>query len=146
MTSRPIQALSGPDFLADMEIVLTEQALALGLGAVLGALLGLLYDIIRPPRRRASRTAAAIIDVVYGLIVGAGVFFYTMAAPGGRLGLWELALILLGFLVYIWLVSDLCYRFTDGVYSFISQMGVKINLKFKKILNMTKFLFHNVQK
>ena len=130
--------LSGPGFLADMEIELTKQALALGAAFVLGLLLGLVYDILRPLRRRASKAAAACIDVFYGLSAGWGVFLYAMAAPGGRLGIWELSLTLLGFLVYTWTLSDMVYRLTDGVYSLIMRLVLSIEKILKKFRNVTK--------
>lgn len=146
MTRVPRAALSGPDFSADMEIDLTKQAAALGAAIVLGVLLGLIYDFLRPFRRRASVAAAACIDVAYGLCSGCGVFLYAMAAPGGRLGLWELSLTLLGFLLYTWTLSDRVFRLTDGVYSLVRRLVLYTENIMKKFRNMTKLFFQNVQK
>ena len=146
MTRAPQAVPSGPDFSADMEIELTKQAAALGAAFVLGVLLGLIYDFLRPYRRRASTAAAALIDVAYGLCSGCGVFLYAMAAPCGRLGLWELGLTLLGFLFYTWTFSDRVYRLTDGVYRLLRRLVLYLEKIIKKFRNMTKLFFQNVQK
>ena len=146
MTRAHPTAPSGPGFSADMEIELTKQAAALGAAIVLGLLLGLIYDFLRPFRRRASKAAAVCIDVIYGLCSGCGVFLYAMAAPGGRLGLWELSLTLLGFLGYTWILSERVYRLTNGAYSLVGHFVLCIENIIKKFRNMTKLFFQNVQK
>lgn len=139
-------APSGPGFSADMEIEISRQAVALGLAFALGVLLGLLYDFIRPFRRRASKAAAVCMDVFYGLAAGCGVFLYAMAAPGGRLGIWELGLTLLGFLGYTWTLSDTVYKLTDAVYRNALRFAHGIENILKNFRNMTKLFFQNVQK
>ncbi len=74
-----------------------EQALRLMLALALGAGLGLLYDLIRPLRRRAGK-AAPLLDVLFAVLSAAAAFFFACAAPDARLGIWELAAALLGFL------------------------------------------------
>lgn len=88
-----------------METSLARQALALGLALGLGAGLGLLYDLLRPPRRRSGPIPAALLDMLFGLASGAAVFFYAMEAESGRMGLWELTAALLGFLFYLHALS-----------------------------------------
>ena len=129
-----------------MEISLSKQAAALGAAFVLGVLLGLMYDFIRPFRRRASAGAALCMDVIYGLCSGCAVFLYVMAAPGGRLGLWELTVTLFGFLGYTWTLSDIVYRLTDGIYSIVAGFAARLKNILKKFRNMTKLCFQNVQK
>lgn len=75
-----------------------EQALRLTEGLALGAALGLVYGLLRPLRRRAGR-AAALFDVLFVLLAGAAAFVFACAAPDARLGLWELAAMLTGFLL-----------------------------------------------
>lgn len=145
--TRALQSIRcGPDSSADMEIALSRQAAALGAAFVLGVLLGLMYDFIRPFRRRASSGAALCIDVIYGLCSGCGVFLYVMAAPGGRLGLWELTMSFLGFLAYTWFLSDRVYSLTDGVYGLALRFVAGLKNILKKFRNMTKLYFQNVQK
>ncbi len=83
-----------------------REALALLLASLLGLGAGLLYDLLRPPRRAARPLPAALLDLLYTLGVGAGLFFYAMSAGDGRLGQWELAAALLGFLLYLHLLSS----------------------------------------
>ena len=75
-----------------------EQALRLTAGLALGAALGLVYDLLRPLRRRAGR-AGALFDVLFALLGGAAAFVFACAAPDARLGTWELGAMLAGFLL-----------------------------------------------
>ena len=96
-----------------MEIELMDQLRALLLSVALGALTGLLYDLLRPPRRRTGRTAGTLLDILFCLLAGIGAFLYGMSAGNGRLGLWELTGILAGFLLYMHTLSPLLLpRFT----------------------------------
>lgn len=90
-----------------MSAGLGRESAALLLAALLGALAGLLYDLLRPPRRALRQPWAALTDLLYALAVGAGLFFFAMSAGDGRLGLWELAAALLGFLLYLRRLSPL---------------------------------------
>ena len=96
---------------------LLRQAAALGLAFCLGLASGLLYDLLRPPRRALGR-AGALLDALYCLAVGAGLFVFAMSAGDGRLGQWELAAALLGFLAYLHVLSPLLLppirRLADG--------------------------------
>lgn len=76
-----------------------RSAAALLPALLLGAAIGLLYDLLRPLRRRAGR-AAPIFDGVFSLLSGLGAFCYAMTAGNGRLGMWELASMLSGFLLW----------------------------------------------
>ena len=53
-----------------MEIAVGAQALGLALAFVMGAALGVLYDMLRPLRRRSGRGGAAALDVLYMLLCG----------------------------------------------------------------------------
>lgn len=88
-----------------MGIELHRQALALLLALGLGVLLGLAYDLLRPPRRRSGQLLGAALDLVFCAAAGFAAFLYAMSAGNGRLGLWELAAMLLGFLLYLSLPS-----------------------------------------
>jgi len=75
-----------------------EQALRLTEGLSLGAALGLVYALLRPLRYRAGR-AGALFDVLFALLGGVAAFVFACAAPDARLGIWELAAMLAGFLL-----------------------------------------------
>ena len=81
------------------------QALALLPAFFLGMGLGLLYDLLRPPRRRGGEKLGALLDLLFALCAGAAAFLNAMGASDGRLGIWELAVSLLGFLFYLHLLS-----------------------------------------
>ena len=90
-----------------METNPVSQALALLSSLLLGLGLGLLYDLLRPPRRRGSAALGALLDLFFALAAGAAAFVNAMSAGEGRLGLWELSASLLGFLLYLQLLSPL---------------------------------------
>ena len=83
----------------------TAQALALLPALFLGTGLGLLYDLLRPPRRRGGAALQGLLDLLFALSAGAAAFLNAMAASNGRLGIWELAAALAGFLFYLHLLS-----------------------------------------
>lgn len=131
---------------ADMALSLEHQALCLVLAFVLGALLGLAYDIIRPLRRRCGRICAAVLDAVFAFMCGLFAFCFAMGAGSGRLGLWELFAMLLGFCAYMYTVSDRVYAVFDGGFSLILRLAARTKNLIKKIANLAKFLFRKVRK
>lgn len=82
---------------------------------VFGLSLGLLYDLMRPLRRRAGR-AGPLLDVLFALLSGLAAFLFAMGAENGRMGQWELAAMLAGFLLWLNFLS----RFKQG-FSWISS-------------------------
>ena len=91
---------------------------ALGLGLALG--LG--YDVLRPPRRHSGARLAALLDLLFGLLAACAAFVYAMGAGEGRLGLWELAAALLGFLFYLHLLSPLFYPLLDALFEVLHNI------------------------
>lgn len=145
MKPRP-HALSGRDFLVDMEINVLSQAKALGYALLLGFVLGLVYDLVRPVRRRSSTWGECILDALFALFSGGAIFIYALAAPSGRLGVWELGFALGGFLLYTYLLSNRIYAVTDRFFVLIISFVRRVKNIIKKFLNMTKMYFQNVQK
>lgn len=88
-----------------MEIELGLQIKALLLALFMGAGLGILYDALRPVRRKTGRAGGAVLDTLFCMAAAAAVFIYAMGADSGRLGIWELASALIGFLVYMHTLS-----------------------------------------
>lgn len=109
MTSRPAPHLSGPGSSAEMGIDPLRQALSLlpALGA--GLLAGLLYDLLRPLRHSLRPVPAAMLDSLFAVGTTALLFLLAMSA-GGRLGTWELACALLGFLLWLHCLSGVFLR------------------------------------
>lgn len=129
-----------------MEINVLSQAKALGLALLLGLVLGLVYDMVRPVRRRSGTWGERILDVLYAIFSGSAVFLYVLAAPGGRLGVWELGFALLGFLLYTNVLSDKVYHVTDRFFVLVIDLVRRIKNIIKKFLIMTKMYFQNMQK
>lgn len=90
-----------------METSLRAQALSLLPALLLGMGLGLLYDLLRPPRRRIGGATGALLDLFFALFAGAAAFLNALASSDGRMGLWELTGSLAGFLFYLHALSPL---------------------------------------
>ena len=97
-----------------------RSAAALLQALLLGAAIGLLYDVLRPLRRRVGR-AAPVFDGLFSLLAGIAAFCFAMAAGDGRLGIWELGSMLLGFLLWEYI---LC-RFKQLFSWFVSWIRIK---------------------
>ena len=115
-----------------MELELGLQIKALLLAVGLGAGLGLLYDALRPLRRRTGPFSGAVLDILFCAAAGAAVFVYAMGADSGRLGIWELCATLLGFLLYMHTLSDFFFGLFSTLLGFIcrcADRGKKILLR-----------------
>lgn len=132
-----------------MEIAVGAQALGLALAFVMGAALGVLYDMLRPLRRRSGRGGAAALDVLYMLLCGVLSFMFAMSAGSGRLGVWELAATLAGFAGYMYTLSSAVFPLLDGAVAAIDRLLKRIKHRteniIEKIADLTKFLFRKVR-
>ena len=72
-----------------MRLELMGQLAAFGQSILLGAALALVYDLLRPLRRRRPGWTAGL-DGLYCLSVGLGLFFFTLRLTGGQLRLYAL--------------------------------------------------------
>ncbi|MBR3473812.1 MAG: hypothetical protein IKH34_01955 [Oscillospiraceae bacterium] len=128
-----------------METSLRAQALSLLPALLLGMGLGLLYDLLRPPRRRVGRLPAALLDLFFALFAGAAAFLNALASSGGRLGLWELTCTLAGFLFYLWALSplllpvlELPFRVISDTIRLFKNLEKKMGKTAKKIFSILK--------
>ena len=128
-----------------MEVELAVQAQSLVLAFGLGALLGLSYDCLRPLRRRAAAFGAAVLDAAFSLAALAGAFTLAMSAQPGRLGIWELAMTLIGFIMYMHTVSDRVYALFDGALGAVEGLAAHAKKIIKKTAKLAKILFHKVR-
>lgn len=128
-----------------MEIQLDRQALALLLALALGILTGLIYDFLRPLRRRLGSRVGAVLDVLFCLIAGAALFSYAMSAKNGRLGLWELTTILIGFLIYMHTVSEFIVRFFSAVLDILCRLMARCKKIIKKTAVSAKIVFQKMR-
>ena len=128
-----------------METSLRAQALSLLPALLLGMGLVLLYDLLRPPRRRMGRLPAALLDLLFALFAGAAAFLNALASSGGRLGLWELSCSLAGFLFYLHALSplllpalELPYRLISSTIQLFKNLEKKMGKTAKKIFSIWK--------
>ncbi|MEI3102165.1 MAG: spore cortex biosynthesis protein YabQ [Oscillospiraceae bacterium] len=114
-----------------MEIRVGEQAMALALALLLGLGTGLLYDLLRPLRRLGGKPLAAAADAAFAFASAFGLFVFAMQADNGRLGTWELAAALLGFLLYMHSLSLLVLPVLDKIFQILGKglRALENNLK-----------------
>lgn len=128
-----------------MEIRVGEQALALALALLLGLGAGLLYDMLRPLRRRGGKPLAAVTDAVFALASAFCLFLFAMQADNGRLGTWELAAALLGFLLYMHALSPVMLPALESLYQLTGKCLGFWGNNLKKIQDLLKRLFPKVK-
>ena len=128
-----------------MSTSLYRQLAALGTALAMGTGLGLLYDLLRPPRRQGGGLLASLLDLLFAFCAGAAVFLRAMAAPEGRLGLWELCAALLGFLFYLYALSplllpvlELPFRMMENIMRSCKKDGKFLADSAKKYFQKTK--------
>lgn len=124
-----------------MGIKLEGQVLALLLAVAMGAVMGVFYDLLRPVRRRTGRVTGAMLDILFCFASGAAAFTYAMGAGSGRLGLWELAAALIGFLLYMHTLSNpILHVFTALLELFCRIAGALKKTAAKAVLLTKKVL------
>ena len=129
-----------------MELALQEQLLSLLRAWALGLGLGLGYDLLRPLRRRGGGPLGALTDLLFSLAAALACFLNAMSGGTGRFGLWELAASVLGFLLYLHLLSPMILPlFTaclDSIFGMIAWCKkISVNCQ-----NSAKKIFQNVRK
>ena len=95
-----------------------------------GWLMGLLYDLLRPPRRRMGRGFAALLDILFCAAAGSAAFLFAMSAGNGRLGCWELLAALCGFEPVV-----------DKIFGFFCRIARRGKSFTKKVCKTAKFYF-----
>lgn len=128
-----------------MAAALDKQVLALGLALLLGVLTGICYDFFRPLRRHSGRVWAAVQDALFCIIAGGGLFIFAMGADNGRMGLWELTAVLIGFLLYMHTLSTPILAFFTVLFRGIKKAAVFCKKILKKIAVSAKKFFQKVR-
>ena len=116
------------------------QALLLLLALALGAGLGLLYDLLRPLRRR---TGDALWDLLFCAAAAFSCFCFAMRSENGRLGSGELAASLAGFCIYISLLSPAIAPTLERAARALERCWIFMGGGLKKIQIFAKKLFQN---
>lgn len=65
-----------------MGVNISQQLLLFLRSVLLGGVLGLLYDLLRPFRRRGGRLWGGFLDALYGVTAVSALFFFVMAGDG----------------------------------------------------------------
>lgn len=128
-----------------MAAQLDKQALALALALLLGVLTGVCYDFFRPLRRRSGGVWAAVQDALFCLIAGGGLFVFAMGADNGRMGLWELTAVLIGFLLYMHTLSTPILAFFTAMFRYIKKGAGFCKKILKKIAFSAKKFFQKLR-
>ena len=123
-----------------MELSIRAQALSLLFACGLGAGLGLLYDLLRPIRRRAGN---GLWDFLFCLCAASLAFLFGMHAENGVLGTGEILLSLTGLLLYLRLFSPLLLPRWEGNVQKTGAILKKTQAYAKKVPENAKKLFQN---
>ena len=122
-----------------MALSIRGQALSLLIAFAAGITLGLLYDLLRPIRRRGGDT---LWDLLFCFCAAALAFGLAMRAENGVLGTGELLLSLLGLLAYFRLLSPVCLPTFDSAAQKFGVFWINTQVFSKKIAqNCKKTLF-----
>ncbi len=124
-----------------MNTFVKDQAFLLAMAFALGAVIGICYDILRPLRYRCAAFIKVGTDFVFALLSAVLLFLFAMSAGNGRLGLWELAAALAGFLAYLYTLSDVFFAAFDRVFSLLSRGGRALGKHISDIANLVKKIF-----
>ena len=118
------------------------QARALLIACAGGAALGLLYDLLRPPRRRFGDT---LWDLLFCFCAAALCFTLAMRAENGRLGSGELLAALLGLLAYWHLLSPPLRPVLENAAAKIGVLWINTQNLTKKVSEHGKKLFQKTR-
>ena len=128
-----------------MNLSIAHQGWALLLSLAMGVGIGLMYDILRPARRHSGTALARLLDALFAVTAAAALFFFAMASGDGRLGTWELAAALLGFLLYMHLLSPLLLPPVEKIFRGVGAFLIRLEKLIKKVQNKLKKLFPKIR-
>ena len=121
-----------------MELSLGGQAAGLGLGFALGLVLGLGYDLLRPLRRHFGGPGW---DLLFAGLCFCAAFLFGLWGREGRLGLWELGAMSLGFRLYLGPLSRRFLPLYTRALRLLARLWGRAKKFFKKSGNPLKFFF-----
>ena len=128
-----------------MNLSIAHQGWALLLSLAMGLGLGLVYDLLRPPRRAGGTLRTRLLDALFAVTAAVALFFFAMASGDGRLGTWELAAALLGFLLYMHLLSPLLLPPVEKIFRGVGAFLIRLEKLIKKVQNKLKKLFPKIR-
>ena len=128
-----------------MSFSVSHQGWALLLSQAIGLGLGRVYDLLRPPRRAGGTTRTRLLDALFAVTAAVALFFFAMASGSGRLGTWELAASLLGFLLYMHLLSPMLLPPMEKIFRAMGKFLEGMKKIIKKVQNIRKKLFPKIR-
>ena len=130
-----------------MGVNISQQLLLFLRSVLLGGVLGLLYDLLRPFRRRSDLVWGGILDVLYGVTAVSGLFFFVMAGDG-ELRIFILMGVAGGAVLFFCLLSELMaplWEFWAALLltpvGWIKSFLVSLRKNFKKLFSFCKKWF-----
>ena len=121
-----------------MALSIRAQALSLLLACALGLGAGLLYDLLRPARRRGG---SALWDLLFCLAAAAAAFLFAMRAGNGTFGSMELLASLFSLLLYFELLSPVFLPIFVSLDSKFGVIWINTQNFAKKVCQTAKKLF-----
>lgn len=128
-----------------MELELEKQAIALAEAFLCGAGVGAVYDLLRPLRRRSGKILENTLDALFCLLAFASAFLLGQHTYKGRLGLWELLGMTLGFAAYMGSLSPWFLRLIETILELFSSIFLRAMKALKKSHDFLKNFFPNKQ-
>lgn len=100
-----------------------------------GFLLGILYDVFRTLRMIISRSRGFILfmDLLYFAVCSLLVFSFTLVTDGGRVRIYALAGMLMGWLIYYFSFGTVAIRFSNAVAGFFKRVIYAISHRLKVV-------------
>lgn len=132
-----------------MEIPVSDQIIQAGISLILGMALGFIYDFLRVIRTRLGvKIITLLMDALFWLIAGSGVFLLSMTAGGGELRIFMTLFVFGGGVLYFLTLSRLtlgiCNKLADFLYFLFRTLARPFVMVFsflKKIKNLIKNIF-----
>ena len=104
---------------------ITEQLIFILKGLTIGAAEGFIYDLMRLIRRKLPAIWGKIMDILFAAAAAAAGFASAMQTSCGRTGIWELAAVLAGFLLYLYIISRLIGRLAYAAGNYLAVFAKK---------------------
>ena len=121
-----------------MDLSIRLQAVSLLLACALGMGLGLLYDLLRPIRRRSGDF---VWDLLFCFCAAVSAFLFAMRSPAAVLGTVDLLLALFGLLAYFHLLSPVLLPVFGKIDRAFGVFWINTQNRLKKVAQTAKKLF-----
>lgn len=118
-----------------MQTAVSLQLAQLAASVLLGSLLGGLYDVLRVIRRRTGSNA--VPDMLFGSAALVLMFYLGMDIGGGSMHVFMLCSVILGFALYMLLLSSVILKALDaaaGIFAAVFRPIGKVSETFLKIV------------